>query len=250
MSGFDRYCTFGMRKQWLHEYLLDPTGIWQSSLLGNKQMTALKVWLRECELFPSDAQKTLLRIVRKLGVDSDLTWAIIWTNLARNSKLISWYIKEVKWGTSFSKQDLVGMMSDGLSLRTHQNAVTALLGLLRDTPLGCSLGLGRFEPSSNRNPKIKKEGWQTPDPRAVMYALYRYAESEKRFNFSLSQLSENGAEGPRTLLGIPSPTLVTCLRGLSSTYPSLIRVEIVKDLDNIFLEPNHDPTSVLAEIAE
>ncbi|MGB9881142.1 MAG: phosphoadenosine phosphosulfate reductase family protein, partial [Anaerolineae bacterium] len=144
VKGLSRYQQFGMRKEWLAAYLKDPKLWWMQNDLGNRQFEAMRVWLREAEVISNQGQDLtpLGEYLQRLGTDDLLVWAVIWTNLAHNSALVNWYVHHVGWGSTWSKKGLESLMPEDLSPRTRENAVDALVGLLKDTPLGGGLGLG------------------------------------------------------------------------------------------------------------
>jgi len=106
--------------------------------------------------------------------------------------------------------------------------------------------MGRVELEGGSTKAVAKEGPTQMPPLAVLYALYRYAELLQRYDLSLSELTGNAVEGPVAVFGLGVQDLRRCLRGLSSQYPSWIRVEFVRDLDNVFLEPSYTATGVLS----
>ncbi|HOJ82839.1 MAG TPA: hypothetical protein PLR17_07115, partial [Acetomicrobium flavidum] len=78
-----------------------------------------------------------------------------------------------------------------------------------------------------------------------LYSLYRYAEKTSRYEFTVHELYEGTDEGPYTLFGVPQDALIGIVKGLSARDDSLIRVDIVRDLDNIFLNHHNKPIEVL-----
>jgi len=245
MKGLNRYQHFGMRKKWLQDYFKDPNNWWRENDLGNRQFEAMKVWLRECEILIKNEISQLGYKLMNLGVESNLCWAILWTNLARNSALIKLYVTSVSWSSTYHKNQLIEMLDKNLASSSRKNAITALVGLLRDTPLGNILHLGEIRSSNTRSVIITKRGWDTPDPLAILYSLYRYAEKNNKYNLSLSELFREASEGPHALYGISYTDLVRFLKGMSSRYDKWLSVELVKDLDNIYLNRNRKSPEIL-----
>lgn len=250
VKGLNRYQQFGMRKEWLEEYFRDPENWWHKNELGNRQFDAMKVWLKEAEIIENNSSKeykitTLGKKLKELGVDNLLTWAVIWTNLARNSALINWYVNNVPWGSNYSKKEMIEMLGEELAHRTRKNALDALDGLLKNTPLGSQLGFGEVETKGRQTVAIIKRGWSNIESIAVLYALYRYAEKIGRYDLYMGELYESACEGPYTVFGIDREDLAGILRGLSSRWGDWISVEIVKDLDNIYLDKSRTAAEVL-----
>ncbi|MGB9903612.1 MAG: phosphoadenosine phosphosulfate reductase, partial [Desulfotomaculales bacterium] len=80
---------------------------------------------------------------------------------------------------------------------------------------------------------------------AVLYALYRYAERIDRYGLSLSELLNGALEGPHTLFGLSRDQLAGMLRAISSRWERWLSVELVKDLDNIYLDKSRSSIEVL-----
>ncbi|MBC7325900.1 MAG: hypothetical protein H5T99_11410, partial [Moorella sp. (in: Bacteria)] len=202
-------------------------------------------WLREAEILDGNRMMPLGAKLKELGADNPLTWAVIWTNLARRSALVAWYVNNVPWGESYSKQELIEMLDDSLAKSSRENAITALVGLLRDTPLGKELGLGEVQSRGRQTAAITKRGWEQVHPVAVLYALYRYAERIGRYGLSLGELLEGAPEGPYTLFGLAPDRFAGLLKGLASRWEGWISVEMLRDLDNIYLNSSRSSTEVL-----
>lgn len=246
------YQTFGMRKAWLAEFLRSPQDWVGRNGLGNRQFDAMVTWLKHAELVTGNKKSLLItelgeKLARRVA-DDLLTWAVIWTNLVRNSAPVRWYATAVPWGAIMTKPDLVAKIGEQYphSERGRKNAVDALFELLTKTPLGNELGLGEeTEPHKRAGGAVYKKGWNEPEPIAVLYALYRYAEKTGRYELTVHELYEGVEEGPYTLFGVRQDTLKGILQGLSARGDGFIRTNIVRDLDNIFLDHTRKPVEVL-----
>jgi phosphoadenosine phosphosulfate reductase len=245
MKGMNRYQTFGMKTEWLEEFFRKQQNWWDQNDLGNRQFDAMKVWLIEAELIDKNSISSLGRQLSALGSDNTLCWAIIWTNWGRNSALINWYQTHVPWKSYHSKNELAELVGGDLSIRTRQNAMKSLFLLLRESPLGKEMGLGEIQTGEQRIEHINKKGWDNPDPIAVLYSLYRYAEKVEKQNLTVSELYDNAPEGPYVLFGIEQDELKRILRGLASSYEKWISVELMRDLDNINLDSSIKAEDIL-----
>ncbi|NPV08141.1 MAG: phosphoadenosine phosphosulfate reductase family protein [Anaerolineae bacterium] len=246
MGRISTYQTFGMRLSWLKEFMEKRESWWGSSDLGNRQIEAMRAWLREAELIRGSALH-ITELVGKLsrfGPESPITWSVIWCNLVRNSSLIAWYTTDVPWGGNWSRRELIEHMPAGASERTRENAATALLGTLRATPLG-SIGAGEVLSDKERGPRVHKLGWRSPSGHAVLYSLYRYAERMGRHRITLSELLDGAVEGPHAVFGLDVDLLSRLLRGMSSLWPDWISVELTRDLDNIHMDSGKTSSDVL-----
>lgn len=257
LKGMNRYQTFGFRRGWLEHYFEHGSDCFSMGRLGNRQYDALKVWLREGGLMTpankgekSGSPTALFERLKTMGTYNPLTWAIIWSNLAYSSTIIRWYMLKVPAGETYEKADLVAMLGDDYSQSTRDNAVTALLETLRHTPVGSALKQGIPVPAGSSY-KFIKQGWETPDALAILYALYLWAEKTGRHAFALGQLEQARTSDaslgmdPVSIFALNPGGFKSILQELALHYDKFIRVSFVADLDNVRLFPEISSLDVL-----
>ncbi len=262
LKGMNRYQTFGLRRPWLDHFFTYKENCFTMGSLGNRQYDALKVWLKEAGLLTvtgkgdkSGITAPLFDKLQLLGAGNPLTWAIIWTNLAYNSIIVKWYMLNAPAGEVYEKNDLIFLLGDDYSKSTRDNAVTALLETFRHSPIGTVLKQGIPIPSGNSY-KFSKQGWNTPDAVAILYALYMWAEATGRYTFTLSQMaSARGnadAKGvdPVSIFGINPDRFKDILQDIALQFDKYIRTTFVADLDNVQLFPKFKSIDILDLIAK
>jgi phosphoadenosine phosphosulfate reductase len=249
------YRSFGLREEWLKEFFIHGNDWHKKSELGPEQIVSMRLWLHHAELITKNTQNFCLTDIAskliKIGPDNLLTWAVIWTNLVRNSAVLSWYVTMVEWGSIIKKDELIELLGESFvqSKRTRENAINALLNLFERSPLGNLMGLGEILVEKGKKKQIYKKGWSDPIPEAILYSLYRYAEKTERFELTVSELYQEGIdEGPYVLFGIEQEKLKAILRGLATRNDGFIKVDLVKDLDNIFLNRERRSLEVLESV--
>ena len=76
--------------------------------------------------------------------------------------------------------------------------------------------------------KYFKKGWSTPDPLAILYAMYRYAEKlEGHYNLTLKELKSIRDKRPDDFVGMDPVTIFALdedsfkdmLRTVANNYP-------------------------------
>ena len=264
LKGLDRYCHFGFRLEWLEHFFELKNDCWMSNQLGNKQYDSLRRWLKEAELIENNSGKgannttPLLDILAELGPYNPLTWAIIWIHLSYNSVLVRWYLFMVVPGESFEKNDLVMSIDDSLSLATRSNAIMSLTETFNSSPIGGSLEMG-IPITVGKTKKYLKQGWSTPDPWALLYALYLYAEKiGNHYDFTLREMLSIGQEkkfdlpavDPITIFALNPDNVKELFRDLSTQFPKYLKTSFVAGLDNIQLDPNISSLDVLKQAAQ
>ena len=243
MRGLDRYKGFGLREEWLKEFFKDPQGVWKGDALGNRQKEALLAWLREAEIIDKNRDLTPTgRLLKTMEGEDMATWWVVMVNLARNSPVVRWFLSNVGWGETLTKRQLVDRLGDAMRERTKENAVGALMGLFEKTPLSQVASVSR----EKGRRIIYKRGVKSLPSQIVLYSLYRFAEAGNRYHFELKELYETPQEGPYMIFGLPPEELRKQLRGLAEMYPDFITVELLRDLENIYLSPDKTSLEVLS----
>ena len=242
LKGMDRYKHFGLRRSWLENFFQ-----------GTKQYEGLGAWLYEANLITAKKAGVVTPLFEKLkpiGGGNPLSWAIIWTNLAYNSIIVKWYMLNAPAGEIYEKNDLIFLLGDDYSKSTRDNAVTALLETFRHSPIGTVLKQGIPIPSGNSF-KFSKQGWNTPDAVAILYALYMWAEATGRYTFTLSQMAaargnaETKGVDPVSVFGINPDRFKDILQDIALQFDKYIRTTFVADLDNVQLFPEYKSLDIL-----
>ncbi len=278
MSGIDRYFSFGARAQWLDIFIKHEgkSEFWESDgegLVPNKKKDAFLTFVKDAGLVEynkkADGDKytkciptKFADLVFEYGADSEITWALILVNLVY-TPAFNWFVHNLEYGTLYNPDSIKYMLSDvmdndikGLGKR---NVVDSLKMFLSKTPLGKD-SIFAFadvteKVSSNGSESstlnyLQRSAWQNPDPRVVLYALYKFAEGcGGYYQFTLSRLynSEIESDGvsPTLIFGIDQDQMQKVLTGLSVNYPEFINATFTLDLDNITLRSEKTSHDVL-----
>lgn len=272
--GLDRYYSFGVRKQWVESYFKHKgnESFWTTdgdSLVANKKKDAFLSFVKDAGLveynrkaggdkysrnLPTKFAETLF----KIGAESDITWALLICNLAYSPQF-NWYIKTIPMFENSSmesvKKALEESMASDVKGLGRRNVADSIRIIITQTPFGDVIGLGRHI-DNTQNAKRSAESttlnefnrgpWNKPDPRVILYSLYKFAEACGDYHaFTLSRLlnhdiDSNGVS-PTQMFGLGRDEMQGLLIGLGVNYPEFIRVAFNHDLDNINL--NNGKTS-------
>ncbi|AGB05213.1 PAPS reductase/FAD synthetase family protein [Aciduliprofundum sp. MAR08-339] len=255
-GGIDKYSTFGLREEWLNAFFNFGEEWLEENNLGPKQIPAVLHWLIDAELIYPKSKRTtpLSKYLRKIYTkDSLFVWEIIWNNMYYNSQVIRWYNEQISWGSIITKKDLkekISLAYPNLSRGTLSNPIDAMVNMFDNSPLGLELKIGLLDKKGRVVKSIKKIGTDDVHPLAVAYSLYKAAEHIGRRDFTVSELyTKEFKGGPYKLFGISKDKLERILRGLQEDKEEILRVDLVADLDNIYLR--EDLTSLdIVKIAE
>lgn len=241
-GGLYKYYTFGMREEWLNEFLSMGETWLEDNSLGSIQIKAMIRWLIDAELIDHKTKKFTEKgkYLREIYNHEPLfVWSIIWNNIYYNSRIIKWYCDEIEWNSDFTKNELIEKIDlsfPGYSKVTLKNSITELVNTLDRSPLGSKLRMGIIEKKGRVVKSIKKYGTDTINPLVIAYSLYKLSEKYERNDFTISELYDKSCEGgPYKIFGISKDQLKRILRGLQEERNYLLNVDLTADLDNINL---------------
>lgn len=258
-SGVDKYSTFGLRDPWIdsffeefNDFFIDYGG------LGTKQITAVLSWLRESELVDLKSKQVteFASILKDIYESKRYTaFQIIWINLCFNSAMVKNYILNLSSSTSYSKRDIVAMMQEQYPLigeNTLKNPVGALINMFGNSSFGCTdeqqefirdnLKMGVSTKIDNEI-YLTKVGTDKVSNAAILYLLYKVAENENRYEFTISDFYKTNILGPKTVFNMSLDAFCAALRALDNE--GYLRAELVAGLENIHLYDKYASKSLL-----
>lgn len=143
-----------------------------------------------------------------------------------------------------------------MSNNSKTHIVSAYKNIFISTPqVGNDLGLGICDYEVRKGKRylnsITRSNWKNPEPRVILYSLYKFAEAcGGYYQFTLSRLlnHEIDSDGvsPTEIFGIEREQMEKLLTGLSVNYPEFINASFTLDLDNITLRNEKSSYDVLA----
>ena len=248
-SGVDKYSTFGLRDPWMDSFFEESDDFFiDYGGLGTKQVTAVLNWLREAELVEPKIKKQTQFAYELQEVYENkkyLARQIIWINLCFNSAVCKCYAINVQPLTTYSMHDIVALMQNdypAIGETTLKNPVGALANMFRNSSFGCESDDQEFV---RDNLKIgvctkidgetcfTKIGTDQISQGAVLYLLYKVAETEERYEFTVSDFYRENRLGPKTIFNMSYDAFCAALRALDND--GFLRAELVAGLENIHL---------------
>ena len=245
--NISRYQNFGFRQEWLDLYFELGDNFWNNDRMGKYMVIGFKTWLKESGITENNAITTLGNKLNHIGVESPVTWGIIFANLVYNSPIINWYVRKIDLNRAVSHDEMVILLGDAYSPTVKKNALSSLKETIRLSPIGGLLGQGKCEMKGKVVTSITRTGWFEPEPLVMLYTLYLFAEhSDGLYSFTLSELIDDSddreAISPNLIFGVSSEMLRPILQGLAHDYSDYIQVDFNNNLmENIFL--NRDKTA-------
>lgn len=241
-KNIDRYKNFGLRQEWVEIYLEDPENFWTNDRMGTHMFKSFEKWGKEAGLI--DQFNAPLPIVNKfieLSSDSPILWGYIYANIAYNSSIFNWFIRNTGFESEYQSSDLQIMLGDEYSETTKKNALTAMKDTIKSSHIEGLLNLASCDLKGKQVVSVTRHEWQDPEPIIVLYSMYLFAEHmDSLYSFTLSDLLDDSFDrdglSPRLIFGLDRDTLKPILQGLANNYPEYISVDFNKGImENIDL---------------
>lgn len=243
------YKTFGMRQEWLDEFLVDPDYFWTDNSLGTAQVDGFKAWLKDAEI--TDAKNNLTPLgqyIQSIKDDeADLIWEIIVTNLSYNSFIFNWFTSNIEVGQSYNRKSLEGAIVEqgyNTSGKTVANAVAAFVQTCDYSPIGEAMNYSEEEGKFNR-----RGVYDDLTPAGLAYCLYRYAEKHGVKMLRVADFyNQECKSGPFRTFGINKAQFMAILKSLNSMNNRVLIAELNMGLDSITLRDDLDSLTCIQSI--
>ena len=242
------YSHHAPKKEWFTQYFKYKNDFDQKHSLGSQMYSFFKRFLRDAQLLDENGFSHTAEVIDKIGLDDLSSWSIMLVNLAYTPQ-INWYIKRLKMFETYSKEYTLSLLVSDGAKESWVNDIWSSFGRFVELPFN-EVGMGHSEKQKRHVVSITRTPWQNPEPRVILYALYKFAEGcGGYYQFTLSRLLnyEIDSEGvsPCEIFGLDRDRMEKILTGLSVNYPEFINASFTLDLDNITLRNEKTSQDVL-----
>jgi phosphoadenosine phosphosulfate reductase len=249
------YSNHAPRIGWVEDYFRYKDDFRDKNSLGSNMYSFFKRFLRDAGLMDRNSFSRTAQIIDKIGWKSAPAWGIMLVNLSYTPQ-VGWYIRHVPQDGEITREQ-IGAMLDAEGVRpggkaSILNAYKRLLAL----PFGTELGLGKVTVrGKGRGYSIRRGKWEDPDPRVILYSLYRFAAAcGGYYQFTLTRLmdaSQTGSAGlsPAQIFGLDRSATERLIKGLAVAYPGYVSTAFTLGLDTVGLDMEKTPDDVLGLFA-
>ena len=167
----------------------------------------------------------------------------------------NWWVKNTVVDQTYTPAAIMAMLGDDMTVNSKKNIVSAYKNIFISTEqVGTELGLGLCDYQLKNGKRylesITRGKWKNPDPRVILYSLFKFAEAcGDYYQFTLKRLLNHDIESdgisPTQIFGLDRNTMEKLLTGLSVNYPEFINASFTLDLDNITLREGKTSQDVL-----
>ena len=253
LKGINKYLSVGVDAQWIKNYFKDST--WEP---GNRKTDVMYGFMADAGLVKNRKITNFGKLVCEYGLDEDNSWALMLCNLVY-TPAFGWYTHNIPFGETYIEERLELDMGEDATKKAKGEFWNGFKTILDTNPAFQRIGFGVPDITSkeNKNGDIRKKlnsimrtPWQNPDPRVILYSLYKFAEAcGDYYQFTLTRLlnHEIDSDGvsPTEIFGIGREDMERILSGLSINYPEFINASFTLDLDNINLKSDKTSADVL-----
>lgn len=254
VKGLNRYLSVGVNAQWIEDYIKD-----QSYEPGNRKTDTMFSFLSDAGMVNKKKMTDFGKFVKENGFNNSYTWALILCNLAY-SPAFSWYIHNIPFKEIFTDYSLDSLLGDEVTKKAKGEFWNGFKVILVSNPTFQNIGLGNpdIEEKETKTGDVKtkmisinRAPWLTPEPRVILYSLYKFAEAcDGYYQFSLTRLLDHDIESegvsPTQIFGLDRETMEEILKGLSVNYPEYISTAFNLGLDTINLNREKTSADVLS----
>lgn len=257
MGSIDRYGNIGIEYDWVVDYFSKGDNFWEDNGLGINKIKNMKSFLSDAgaTVPKKNTMSPFGKKIADIGIGTEAAWGLLVSNLVYTSEF-NWWVMNIKPGQTYTPAQLVSMLSEQVTSENSQkHIVSAYKNIFASNEiLGRALGLGVCtlkEGSSNRILlDIRRGSWREPDPRVILYSLYKFAEKCGTYQFRLSTLMDDTIErdgiSPTRIFGLDRDTMISKLNGLTVNYIGFIDASFTLGLETITLRSEKTPDDVLA----
>lgn len=242
------YSHHAPKSEWFNQYFSYKNEFDEKHSLGSQMYSFFKRFLRDAELLDKEGFSKTAEVIDELGLDNLSSWGIMLANLAYTPQ-INWYVKTIKMNDRYDKDYVLSLLISDGAKESWVSDVWSSIGRLLDLPFS-EVGMGVPTKEKRRFVSFIRTPWINPDPRVILYSLYKFAEKcGDYYSFTLSRLlnHELDSDGvsPTEIFGIDKSEMEKILTGLSINYPDFINASFTHDLDNITLRSDKTSEDVL-----
>lgn len=243
------YSTHAPKMEWIKQYFTYKDEFESKNDLGSQMISFFKRFLRDTKLIDGDLFSENAKIIDNIGLENPVSWGIMLVNLVYTPQ-INWYVRNVEMNEISKKEYIVSKIVDTGANERAASDIFRSLTRFAELPFS-NVGLGYSVKEKNRSVALCRTPWQSPDPRVILYSLFKFAEAcGGYYQFTLSRLLnyniESDGVSPSLIFGLDKEQMEKILTGLSINYPEYINATFTLDLDNITLRSDKTADDVLS----
>jgi len=232
------YSHHAPKMEWFKQYFTYKDEFDKNHTLGSQMHGFFKRFLRDANLLDENGFSLFAKKIDSIGLDNLNSWALMLVNLSYTPQ-VNWLIKRVPMYESFNKEYTTTLLVNDGAKESWVKDVWSSYSRILELPFS-QVGLGQPEKNKHKLVSIYRTPWENPDPKVVLYGLYKFAEAcGGYYQFTLTRLLDHDIDSngvsPTEIFGLDREKMEKILNGLTFNYPDFIDASFALGLDNITL---------------
>lgn len=252
LKGINKYLSVGVDAEWINSFIDD-----NSFEPGNRKTDVMYGFMTDAGIVAKRKLTSFGELITRMGTSDANSWALMLCNLAY-TPAFQWYIKNIPFNETYYERQLDIDMGEDTTKKAKSEFWNGFKTILDTNEAFKEIGLGIPDITVKQTTAGEKKSmnslvrqpWQDPDPRVILYSLYKFAEAcGDYYHFTLRRLLDHDVDSagisPTQIFGTDSDTMQQILIGLSINYPEFINASFTLDLDKIDLVNTKSSSDVL-----
>ena len=252
LKGINKYLSVGVDAEWINSFIDD-----NSFEPGNRKTDVMYVFMTDAGIVAKRKLTSFGELITRMGTSDANSWALMLCNLAY-TPAFQWYIKNIPFNETYYERQLDIDMGEDTTKKAKSEFWNGFKTILDTNEAFKEIGLGIPDITVKQTTAGEKKSmnslvrqpWQDPDPRVILYSLYKFAEAcGDYYHFTLRRLLDHDVDSagisPTQIFGTDSDSMQQILIGLSINYPEFINASFTLDLDKIDLVNTKSSSDVL-----
>ena len=252
LKGINKYLSVGVDAEWINSFIDD-----NSFEPGNRKTDVMYGFMTDAGIVAKRKLTSFGELITRMGTSDANSWALMLCNLAY-TPAFQWYIKNIPFNETYYERQLDIDMGEDTTKKAKSEFWNGFKTILDTNEAFKEIGLGIPDITVKQTTSGEKKSmnslvrqpWQDPDPRVILYSLYKFAEAcGDYYHFTLRRLLDHDVDSagisPTQIFGTDSDSMQQILIGLSINYPEFINASFTLDLDKIDLVNTKSSSDVL-----
>ena len=252
LKGINKYLSVGVDAEWINSFIDD-----NSFEPGNRKTDVMYGFMTDAGIVAKRKLTSFGELIIRMGTSDTASWALMLCNLAY-TPAFQWYIKNIPFNETYYERQLDIDMGEDTTKKAKSEFWNGFKTILDTNEAFKEIGLGIPDITVKQTTAGEKKSmnslvrqpWQDPDPRVILYSLYKFAEAcGDYYDFTLTRLLDFNIDSagisPAQIFGLNREIIEPILNGLSINYPNYIKASFTLDLDNITLNRTKKSTDIL-----
>lgn len=248
-QSIDAYADHAPKLEWIKEFFELKDDFDENNSLGSVMQNMFKRFLRDAGLVVNNKYSKFAAKLEQIGMGQPEFWGILLVNLSHTPE-IGWYVKNIEFDSEVTREYLIARLQNDGTKERGAKSISGAYKRFLNLPFGSKVGMGQPIMDKNKFKGLIRGHWTTPEPRVILYSLYKFAEAcGNMHQFTLTTLLDDTIErdgvSPTRIFGLDRETMIPLLNGLSTNYPEFISASFNLGMDEISLRSEKKAEDVL-----